>query len=165
MTISNEIQVKIGEIKIGHSGDILRATLGSCVGIAMLWKKKNIFGLAHCLLPESPQKIGTLGAKFVSQAVPSMMTLLEIMEEDVNEIEVHVAGGGNMMAQLLVRHNNHIGILNAQAAQKYLNQYGFKIHKMDVGGDEGRQMCVNCELHEVKVLKLQSIQEPPWKMK
>ena len=37
---NNDIHVNIAEVKIGKNGDILKATLGSCVGIAFLWKAK-----------------------------------------------------------------------------------------------------------------------------
>lgn len=154
----SDIHVKIGEVKVGKSGDILKATLGSCVGIAFVWKKKNIYGLAHCLLPESVESDFKISAKYVSQAVPSLMALLKIKKEDIDEIEVYFAGGGNMMSQLSKRNVDHIGTLNIEAARKYLKLNGFKFKELDSGGEVGRQIFVNCTSGEVYVNRFDKIQ-------
>lgn len=150
----NVIHVRIGEVKTGKQGDLLKATLGSCVGIAFLWKSKGIFGLAHCLLPETEEKTSALSAKFVNQAVLSLMKLMKINPEDVKEIEVHIAGGGNMMSQLARRNVDHVGMLNAVAAKKYLALYGFHIKSSELGGEEGRQISVDCSNEIVSTIKL-----------
>ena len=152
MTIGKDIHVKIGEVKIGREGDILRATLGSCVGIVFSWKEKKIFGLAHCLLPESPQSSSTIGAKFVSQAVPSLIALLKIKPENAREIEVYIVGGGNMMFQLSKSNVSHIGLQNIAAARKYLHLNGFKVRELELGGDDGRQVYVDCTSGKVSVV-------------
>lgn len=149
-----EHYVKIGEVKTGKDPMILKATLGSCVGIALLWKSKGLYGLAHCLLPESPLPSNSIGAKYVSQAVPSLIAMMRIRPEDVSEIEVVVAGGGNMMAQLSRVNSDHIGSQNTKAALKYLAAHGLKIKKIDVGGEEGTQIVVDCSTGAVSVLKL-----------
>ena len=52
--MSREYHVKIGELRRGRTGEVLKTTLGSCVGIAILWKARGRYALAHCLLAESP---------------------------------------------------------------------------------------------------------------
>jgi chemotaxis protein CheD len=151
----NEIHVKIGEVKIGKSGDLLKTVLGSCVGIAFVWKEKGLFALAHCLLPEAYGPTSVIGAKFVSQAVPSLMALLKVKPENIKEIEVSIAGGANMMSQLSRKNVDHIGSLNLAAAKKYLELNGFKFREIDVGGEEGRQMFIDCTSGQVTVLKFQ----------
>ncbi len=157
MESKNEIHVKIGEVKVGRVGDLLKATLGSCVGIAFLWKEKGVCGLAHCLLPESHENTNMIGAKFVNQAIPSLMVLLKIKPENISEIEVHIAGGGNMMFQLSQRNIDHVGKQNVTAAQNKLKELGFKIKTSDVGGDEGRQIYVDCSSGDVRINRLQKI--------
>jgi chemotaxis protein CheD len=153
----NDIHVKIGEVKVGRSGDLLKATLGSCVGIAFIWRSKGLFGLAHCLLPDAPETTSTIGAKYVSQAVPSLIALLKIKPENVNEIEVFYAGGGNMMSQLAKRNVDHVGLLNIAAAKKYLSAHGFKFKELDVGGEVGRQIFLNCSSGEVYVNRFDKV--------
>ncbi len=154
----SDIHVKIGEVKIGKPGDILKATLGSCVGIAFVWKKRNLFGLAHCLLPESSGNDFVLGAKYVNQAIPSLMALLKIKKEDIGEIDVYFAGGGNMMSQLAKRNIDHVGTLNVEAARKYLSLNGFTYKELDTGGEVGRQIFINCSSGEVYVNRFEKIQ-------
>src|SRR5579872_1204538 len=90
-------QVGMGEIKIGTGSDILHAILGSCVGIGFIWKNGNRCGLAHCLLPEAPMQICSIGARYVSQAVPSLLLMMGIKEHDYPDIEVILAGGARML--------------------------------------------------------------------
>lgn len=147
------------EVKVGRPGDLLRATLGSCVGIAFLWKAKEVYGLAHCLLPEAKEQTMLVGAKFVSQAVPSLIALLKMSPDDYKDIEVFIAGGGNMMDQLSRENVSHIGQQNIDAAKKYLIKYGLKFKELDVGGVEGRQMFVDCSSGHVTVSRLHKTTE------
>lgn len=150
----NVTYVKIGEVKVGGSQDILKATLGSCVGIAFLWKQKKIYGLAHCLLPETEELSFVIGAKYVDQAIKSLIALLKIKEEFFNELEVHIAGGGNMMGDIIKKEGGHIGALNVLAAKKFLAEYKIKIDSEDLGGNFGRQMILNCAEERIQVNKL-----------
>ncbi len=152
----NGIHVNIGEVKVGRKGEVLRATLGSCVGIAFVWKKKGLCALAHCLLPEAHESSFVINAKYVSQAVPSLMALLKVKEGDVSEIEVSIAGGGNMMSQLARENVDHIGLQNIAAAKKYLTKYGFKVREVDIAGDIGRKMFIDCTSGTVSVLRLET---------
>lgn len=157
MSNRHEIHVNIGEVKIGKSNDLLKATLGSCVGIAFVWKEKGLYGLAHCLLPESADQNFGIGAKYVTQAIPSLMALMKIDKSVTRKIDVIIAGGGNMMAQLSCQNQNNVGMCNIEAARKNLKAQGFHIRREDVGGIEGRQIFIDCESGEIEILKLQTI--------
>jgi chemotaxis protein CheD len=146
-----EIHVKIAELKTGHDGETLRAVLGSCVGIAFLWRRKKIYALAHCLLPETENISPVLSAKFINLAIPNLMSLMKISTANVAEIEVHIAGGANMLAQLSRKNIDEIGRLNIAAAKKHLSLYGFKISSENVGGFCGRQIYLNCTDESVQV--------------
>lgn len=157
MRVENDIHVGIGEVKTGKVGEILKANLGSCVGIAFVWKDRGRFGLAHCLLPEMNAETAVIGAKYVSQAVPSLIALLRIKPEDVKDIVVYIAGGGNMMAQLSLKNFDHIGLQNLASAKKYLKKHGFRYHELDVGGSEGRQIILDCTTGTVSVINFKKI--------
>lgn len=148
---NNDIHVKIAELKTGHEGETLRAVLGSCIGIAFLWRRKKIYALAHCLLPETENIGPVLNAKFINLAIPNLMSLMKISPADVGEIEVHIAGGANMLTQLTRKNTDDIGQLNIAAAKKYLSFYGFKISSENVGGLCGRQIYLNCTDESVRV--------------
>lgn len=140
----NTIPVRIGEVKVARHGETLKAILGSCVGIAFIWKEKQIVALAHCLLPENPHKENAISARYVNDAIPSLIALMKITDEDKRSVEVHIAGGGNMTTKLSSRDPAYpVGVLNVSAAEKYLKAYGFKIRSAVTGGMIGRQIAVS----------------------
>ena len=159
-----EVHVKIAEVKTGQSDVILKATLGSCIGIAFIWREKNICGLAHCFLPETETEQFVTGAKYVNQAILSLIKLMSIRKEDVRDIEVYLAGAGNMMNQLLKNKNSQIGKNNAEAAYKYLADHGFKIKREALGANCGSKIRVNCSDGTVEFILLEDLQYYAWKV-
>jgi chemotaxis protein CheD len=134
--------VGMGEVKIGSRNDVLQATLGSCIGIAFIWKKGGRCGLAHCLLPEAPGAMIGFSARYVSQAVPSLLAMMGIKMVDYPDVEVIVAGGGRMFR---LRPNAvHVGERNAQAARHHLAARGLTVHHIEIGGRRGRQITIDC---------------------
>ncbi|MYM22275.1 hypothetical protein GTP46_06420 [Duganella sp. FT135W] len=136
------LQVAMGQLKIGVRTGQLQALLGSCVGIAFIWKKQRRCGLAHCLLPEAVTGPGELGARYVSQAVPSLLRLIGATEADYADIEVILAGGATMLNGCSSR--LQIGQQNADAARRYLRKYGLNVAYCRVGGKCGRTLTIDC---------------------
>lgn len=153
-SINLDIHVKIGEVKISGPGNRLKATLGSCVGIAFLWKKEKLFGLAHCLLPSTDQILPDIGAKYVSQAITSLLSLMKIEKCNYKEIEVVLAGGGNMLAQLSTSNLNQVGELNSKVAREILKSLGLSIIMEDLGGTLGRQIFIDCTNATIEINKI-----------
>ncbi len=154
MTSRHDIHVHISEVKIGREGDVLCALLGSCLGIALLWKRKKIYGLAHCLLPEASTTVFSLGARYVSQAVPSLIALMHIKKEEYKEIEAVIVGGGNMTNPTHSKNTELVGFANMQAAKKYLQERGIAISYENTGGVEGRKISVFCDTGLFEVEKI-----------
>lgn len=137
------LQVAMGQLKLGARTDQLQALLGSCVGIGLIWKKRGICALAHCLLPECPQMADEFGARYVNQAVPSLLRLLGATAADLDDIEVIVAGGATMLNGCSSR--LQIGQQNADAARKHLRQHGLNnVTYCRVGGKCGRTIAIDC---------------------
>lgn len=155
--------VKIAEVKVGTTGDVLKACLGSCVGIAFVWKEKKLYGLAHCFLPEGDDNLHEISARYVNQGIVSLMKMMKIKKEDVPNIEVHIAGGGNMMNQLIKSKRGQIGKHNSDATAKWLAHYGFKVKKSDLGLDRGVKIYVDCTTGEVEFIRLEDVQYSTWK--
>lgn len=153
----SDVHVRIAEVKVGVPGDVLKTCLGSCVGIAFIWKEKNLCGLAHCFLPEGEDTTNPNGAKFVNQGIASLMTLMKIKKTDIENIEVYMAGGANMMNKLIKTNKGQIGKFNLDAAYKYLSEYGFKIKKSNVGHDSGIKMIIDCTNGTVEFARLDTI--------
>lgn len=144
---SHDIQVLMGEVRIGRGEDVLRATLGSCVGIGLMWRARGLYGLAHCLLPEAPQPTLAIGAKYVTQAVPSLLALMKADGARRSEIEAVIAGGGNMMPHQPTPRHGLIGAANAKMAQALITETGIPIVHVEVGGEIGRQLTIDCAHH------------------
>jgi len=147
--------VGIGELKIGGRTEQLKALLGSCVGIALLWKKRGRCGLAHCLLPEAGAPQSEPGARYVSHAVPSLLRLMGATAADYADIVVVVAGGGMMLEACSSRFQ--IGQQNADAACKYLRLYGLTVLECRVGGKTGRTLTVDCATCEYQIQDLTAL--------
>ena len=153
----NDIHVKIAEVKVGVPGDILRTVLGSCVGIVFIWEEMGICGLAHCFLPEGDDHEHPISARYVNQAIESLMTLMKIKKNDVEHIDVYVAGGANMMNKLLKTNKSQVGNENLKSAWKYLALHGFKVKKSNVGQGTGIKMIVDCSKSSVDFIRLENI--------
>lgn len=141
--------VHIGEVKTGTGDEELHTILGSCIGIGFLWKKRGIYGLAHCLLPESPDPKGEIGGRYVDQAIYSLTQLMSIT--DYRDIRVVLAGGGNMTRPDSSNDKHLVGNKNAQTALCLLNKLNIIVDYQDIGGSEGRKMTIDCLSGEYSV--------------
>lgn len=147
-------QVGMGQLSVGTRDEQLQALLGSCIGIGFLWKKGHCCGLAHCLLPEAPgsgHSMGAPNARYVSQAVPSLLRLMGARQADYPDIEVVLAGGASMFGPDNGRGRLQVGRQNAEAAQKYLDQCGLSVSFCALGGRHGRQLLIDCAHHSFAV--------------
>ncbi|MGK5026045.1 chemotaxis protein CheD [Janthinobacterium sp. RB2R34] len=145
-------QVGMGQLSVGAHDDQLQALLGSCIGIGFIWKKGDRCGLAHCLLPEAPGPDASLGARYVSQAVPSLLRLMGACMADYGDIEVVLAGGANMFGNCNSR--LQVGKQNMAAAQKYLDRCGLQVGFCALGGQHGRQLLIDCARHSFAVTEV-----------
>jgi chemotaxis protein CheD len=138
-----QVNVHIGEIKIVKKGETLKTILGSCVGIGIIWKKRRMCGLAHCLLAESPVKTFSIGGRFVDQAVPSLIALMKIRPENLCELEIILVGGGNMTQPGAARPDQLVGSNNFRVAERELQRHGLRPTRLDHAGEEGRRLTLH----------------------
>ena len=152
-----DVVVKIGEVKKGQKQDILKATLGSCVGIAFIRRDTGLAALAHCLLPSGPSTL-SIGAKYVTQAVPSLISLLGLRPEDYVHVEAHLAGGANMFNMAGDKMQN-VGKKNAELAVSLIDELGIKISTRQFGGNSAYQMSVDCSKGTVQVNNIKALRD------
>lgn len=151
MPDGNDIQVRMCEVKLGSGNDVLRAILGSCVGIGLLWRKRGLYAMAHCLLPEPPQVPAGEGAKYVTDAVPTLFSMMGLERARQDEVEAVIAGGACMVQHATPPRHGLIGEQNARMAQQLLAQTRIKLVHVDVGGESGRQLVIDCAQHQFVV--------------
>lgn len=145
------IQVRMCEARVGQGDDVLHAILGSCVGIGLLWRQRGLYGLAHCLLPVSPQPIERTGAKYVTTALPTLLAMMKLERSQHREVEAVIAGGACMVQHATPPKHGLIGAQNARMAQQLLAQTGIRVVHVDVGGESGRQLLIDCAQHHYAV--------------
>lgn len=155
----HEIICQIGEAKLGKGDGVLRATLGSCIGIGLIWRQEGKCALAHCLLSVAPNRSFEISAKYISQAIPSLLLLLKASRKSFHELEAIVVGGAHMIGNPQANRLKSIGTMNSDAAIKYLKDLGIKIIHLDIGGDAGRQVSINCKTFEYVVRKINKFEE------
>lgn len=151
----SSINVHIGEVKIASGNDELHTILGSCIGIGFLWKKRGLYGLAHCLLPNSPNEKFDIGGRFVDQAIYSLTQLMSIT--DYKDIKAVVAGGGNMTMPNDTKPDELVGYLNVQAALSLLDHLHVAVECHETGGTEGRKLSIRCATNEVEIKSIPRI--------
>lgn len=144
MPSPHDIRVRMCEASIGQPGDVLHAVLGSCVGIGLLWRKRGMCALAHCLLPEAPPGDTGPAAKYVSSALPALLTHLGASKAQYTEIDAVIAGGACMVPRAKTPRHGQIGEQNAQTARRLLAAAGIRVVHADLGGDLGRRLRIDC---------------------
>lgn len=155
----NTMHVQIGEVKVARRGETLSAVLGSCVGVGIIWPTHKMCGLSHSLLSQSPIKSFEINAKYVSQAIPSLLNLMKVKKENMSEIYAVVAGGGNMLYQNQTSSQLNIGEQNVDVAFKILTELGIKIAHSECGGEMGRRIVIDSTSFEYRIYKIPKINE------
>jgi len=143
VSVSKVLDVHIGQVKVAKNGETLKAILGSCVGIGILWKEKKICGLAHCLLPASPVPTFEIGARFVDQALRSLMALMKIKATDVGAVELIIVGGGNMTNPEASEDHELVGTSNFKVAIAEAKKNHLRIIHSEGGGETGRKIIID----------------------
>lgn len=146
-----EAIVRIGEAKCASSG-VLKATLGSCVAIGLLWRSRGRCALAHCLLPDAPRRGGQQAvgeeagwhstARYVEHALPTLFRLLELERGAQAELEAVLVGGASL-AKLGRGAAGQIGQHNIEAAHARLAAAGIRIVLERTGGVRGWQVMLD----------------------
>ncbi len=149
--------VHIGEVKIAKNGEVLKAILGSCVGIGIIWKEKKICGLAHCLLPESPVRTFEIGGRYVDQAICSLMALMKIKQDDVSMVEIIIVGGGNMTSPGITDSSKLVGGNNYRVALREAKKHHLYVKYSEGGGEEGRKIFIDSSNYTFRVEKIPRI--------
>ncbi len=157
--MNKAFDVHIGEVKIAKNGEQLKAILGSCVGIGVIWRERNFCGLAHCLLPEGPARNFNIGARFVDQAYRSLLALMKIRPDDYSKIEIVIAGGGNMTSSSEKSNADLVGYNNFKMAISEAESRGLRIIFKDGGGLEGRKIIINSSDCSYSIEKIPRISE------
>ena len=113
--------------------------LGSCVAFCAHDPAAGVAGMAHMVLPDSTNgRSGGAGAKFVDLAIPLVLEEMEALGAKRAKLNIHLAGGAQMLHGASFTDTMMIGKRNAEAARNVLKDLGLRITSEDVGGESGR---------------------------
>jgi len=149
-----EYHVRIGQIEMAGEGEILKTVLGSCVGIALIWKKRKMTVLAHCLLPTTKDKEPELPGRFVSTCIPAMLEKIGATAGDIADLEAIVGGGGRMIEVDQSYEKFVVGDLNLKTAQEMLAKYKIRMVACVSGGDQGTKIRIEAGSGEYLIEKV-----------
>lgn len=141
----NQIKVGIADLNLVlPPGTIMTIGLGSCIGISLYDKTKQIAGLSHIMLPDSTQFSNvTTPMKFADLAIPM---LIKKMEEEgcyKRNLTAKIAGGASMFNFSDKSVVSDIGSRNILAVKEVLKKEDIPILAEETGGKKGRTMIVN----------------------
>ncbi|MEJ1930158.1 chemotaxis protein CheD [Nostoc sp. NIES-2111] len=137
--------VHIGEFHCASKGT-LQAVLGSCVGVAIWHKKRDLVGLAHCLLPEAPLTGGGEGARYVDTGILNMLHRLGWirMGDQVPRGWRAVIAGGNHVTPYSGNSQLDIGAKNLDSARRLLQELRIPFEEATQPSNHGCLIEINC---------------------
>jgi len=152
MSTKESLPVQIGEVKIGRAGQELNAILGSCIGLGFMYRGKGVYGLAHCLLANSGGARSTKGGgRHVDQAIETLLTEMEVTDDERRDLRCFIAGGANMTKPVGTEDKRLVGSVNAKFAKTALRQAKLRVSHIDTGGESGRRVTIDCTTGEYSI--------------
>lgn len=139
--------IGIAGLKVAAAPDKIRTVLGSCVGIAIFDRNKNLGGLAHVILPSSSNGSGDKG-KFADTAVDWLVDELVNAGALRQRLVAKIAGGATMFG---TASNTGIGERNIEAVRTRLQEHQISLAAEHIGGTKGRRMLIDPASGEVEV--------------
>jgi chemotaxis protein CheD len=145
----------IGEIGTAREAGVLRTFVGSCVGLALIDRRRRLAALAHIMLPDS-HACGLPPGKYADTAIPEMLRLLGVLGEGSPlRLAAKITGGAKMFA---FQTGTTVGDQNVAAVERILANFDIPVLGRDCGGDRGRRVTLDVASGELRV---ESLGQPP----
>ncbi|MBB6443866.1 chemotaxis protein CheD [Bacillus benzoevorans] len=146
--IQQIVKVGIADMNIVSSPDLIRTSgLGSCVGVVIYDKSRELGGLAHVMLPDSSLSKNSTSAlnlaKFADTAVKELV--LRLLQQGARKevLKAKIAGGAQMFQFTSNSDMMRIGPRNVEAVKKQLLSLRISLVGEDTGGNSGRTIEFN----------------------
>lgn len=136
--------VRMGELVTSDSaGDVLVSLgLGSCIGLALLDRRRGLAGLAHVVLPASGRRERDAPGKFADLAVPALVDELAA-RGGVHACMEAVLVGGAQMFSFGSRDSLDVGSRNEAAVRTALAAARIPVRAAATAGAKGRTVRVH----------------------
>ncbi len=139
------IVVGMAALDIGKMGDIVTTLgLGSCVGVTLYDPLTRTGGLAHVMLPRSPNKATEQSrSKFADTALEDLYRLMIKAGASPSNLQAKMAGGAHMFSKAMQKDVIKVGQRNAEVCKEILQSMRIPIRAEDCGGVYGRTIELN----------------------
>lgn len=140
---ATEVMVRMGEMATAPRGGAVLVSigLGSCIGLALVDRSRQLAGLAHVMLPGAPADgHGGTPAKFADHAVPALLSALAPLGGRAGRMEAVLVGGARMFS---IGSSMDIGARNAEATRLALQAARIPVRAAATGGSSGRTIRVD----------------------
>lgn len=136
------VMVGMSEIKVirGEGHVLTTLGLGSCVGICAYDACVKVAGMAHVVLPDSPNGSEEAPGKFANTAIPALVDEMRRQGALLSRIQVAIAGGAQIFAFGSPSPRLDIGSRNIAAVLASLKHHRLLLIASDVGGTAGRTL-------------------------
>ena len=152
MSDADVLVARMGQMQFTKSGQTLKAIMGSCVGVGLLWHKQGKYALSHCLLGESPEGSATPNAKYVSDAIPMMLEAMGVeSRRECYSIRCVVVGGSAMLQGTGTAEAEEIGRSNLEAARKHIIKNGLAITQIEDARGNASQLYIDGATGEYEI--------------
>ncbi|HTM17024.1 MAG TPA: chemotaxis protein CheD [Terracidiphilus sp.] len=131
-----ELVIGVGDGAVSRDAETMLITyaLGSCIALMVHDPVARVAGMAHYMLPESPQSQAehdTRPYKFADTAIPLLLRAALAQGADRRRLVVFAAGGAQVMNDNSIF---NVGKRNCLALRKALWKFGLVAHAEDIGG-------------------------------
>jgi chemotaxis protein CheD len=131
----------MGELTVSSTpeDELLTIGLGSCIGVAVVDRARNVAGMAHVMLPDAAAIPDAPAGKFADLAIPALIAESERLGARRVRLEAVLVGGAQMF-DVGVGSALDIGARNAAAVHAALAQARIPVRAAETGGRRGRTM-------------------------
>lgn len=155
-----ETTVRMGQLAVSASpGDVLVTIgLGSCIGLALLDRRRAVAGLAHVMLPVSGAGGPAEPGKFADTAVPALLDGMLALGARRPELEAAIVGGAHMFS--FAEGALDVGGRNEAQVRRALADARLPLRAAATGGSTGRTVRVHVDGGRVTVKEAAGVETP-----
>ncbi|MGI6160693.1 MAG: chemotaxis protein CheD [Christensenellales bacterium] len=148
----SDIYIGLSELDVALSPRrLITMGLGSCIGLVLYDPVIRAGGMAHIMLPSSPQGAQDGGARFADTAIPLLINRLLELGAGRARLVAKMAGGAHMFGGGWDCDVLKVGLRNAQKCRELLYEWRIPLIAEDTGGGVGRTLEFDCETGRLKI--------------
>ncbi|NVK36301.1 MAG: chemotaxis protein CheD [Gammaproteobacteria bacterium] len=146
------IHIKPGEFYLGpYVDEEIVTVLGSCISVVMWHTEKEHCAMSHFVILNTINEADKAIGRYGQRILPHFVRYFDRLKCPHEEINVSVFGGAVSFQASNLNTTFQMGRKNSEYALNFLDQEGFAIESIDVGGTRGRKliytpMMAQCDL-------------------